>query len=83
MILFTFIISPDSCLMTFETELTLLTPHQTPMPGISDLFVVTTQHIKRRWTGRGSSGVNRALRNQQTARQFRLKRGEVQIRLKM
>ena len=82
MILFTFIISQDSCLMTFETELTLLTPHQIAMPGISGLFVVTTQHIRRKRTGRGSSGVDRAPRNQQTARQFRLKRGEVQIRLK-
>ena len=83
MMLFMFIISQDSCPTTFETELTLLTPHQTPMPGISDLFVATTQHTKKKRTGRGSSGVDKAPRNQQTTRQFRLKRGEAQIRLKM
>ena len=73
MILFMFITSPDSCPMTFETELTLLT---------RDLFVVTTQHIRRKQTGRGSSGVDKASRNQQTTCQFRLKRSKVQIHLK-
>ena len=82
MILSTFIISPGSCLMTFETELTLLTPRQTPIPGTNDSFVATTQHTKRRRTGRDSSEADWVPRNQQTAHQFRLKRGGVQICLK-
>ena len=82
MILFMSTISQDSCPMTFETELTLLTPRQTPIPGTNDSFVATTQHTKRKRTGRDSSGVDRTPRNQQAARQFRLKRGEVQIPLK-
>ena len=74
--------SQDSCPMTYETDLTPLTRLQRLASGTSGLWVDIIWHIRRKRTGRGSSGVDRTPRNQQAARQFRLKRGEVQICLK-
>ena len=82
MILFMFTISPDSCPLTSETGLTLLTLPQPTMSGSNDLWGDITRHIRRKRTGRDSSGADRVPRNQQAAFQNRLKRGEVQIPLK-
>ena len=82
MILFMFTISPDSCPLTSETDLTLPTLPQRPMSGSNGLWEDITRHTRKKRTDKGSSEADRVSRNQQAAFQNRLKRGEVQIRLK-
>ena len=82
MILSMFTISPDSCPLTSETDLTLPTLPQPTMSDSNDLLGGITRHIRKKRTGKGSSGTDRVSRNQQAAFQNRLKCGEVQIPLK-
>ena len=80
--MFMFTISPDSCPLTSETDLTLPTLPQRPMSGSNGLWGDITRHIRKKRTGKGSSEADRVFRSQQAAFQNRLKCGEVLIPLK-